>query len=142
MPIEPITDIYSQLRRDEGVRPFPYTDTAGKLTIGVGRNLTDDGLSNDEIEYLLDADVDKAGRNLRTRLPWLTNLDVVRQGVLLNMCFNLGFSKLEEFSKFLAACAQGDWATAAEEMKNSAWAREVGDRAVRLEEQMRTGVWV
>jgi lysozyme len=142
MPIEPITDIYSQLRRDEGMRPFPYTDTAGKLTIGVGRNLTDDGLLQNEIDFLLGNDVANVTEELLDRLPWFKSLDDARQGVLLNMCFNLGFPKLEEFAKFLAACAQGDWSTAADEMKNSAWAREVGDRAVRLEEQMRTGVWV
>jgi lysozyme len=62
--------------------------------------------------------------------------------VLVNMCFNLGFEGLEKFPKFLMACAQGDWNTAAEEMHNSLWDKQVGARAVRLEEQMRTGEWV
>jgi lysozyme len=142
MPIEPITDIYSQLRRDEGVRIHPYDDTNGKLTIGVGRNLNAKGLTGEEIDHLLSNDIREIVIEAQGKLPWFTALDDARQGVILNMAFNMGFAGLETFPKFLQAVAQGDWSTAADEMKNSAWAREVGDRAVRLEEQMRTGVWV
>ena len=135
-------DIFEQLRRDEGLRLKVYTDTKGKQTIGYGRNLTDEGISLIEAEMMLQNDVPEKTQMLITRLPWFPSLDAVRQAVIVNMCFNLGFEELEKFPKFLMACAQGDWNTAAEEMHNSLWDREVGNRAVRLEEQMRTGEWV
>jgi len=134
-------DIYEQLRRDEGFRTHPYTDTKGKLTIGYGRNLTGKGISLIEAEYLLGNDVPETKQILIARLPWFVALDDSRQGVLQNMGFNLGFEELEKFPRLLMACAQGDWNAAADEMKNSLWYKEVGDRAVRLEKQMRTGIW-
>jgi lysozyme len=134
-------DIFEQLRRDEAVRRFPYRDTAGDWTIGVGRNLSSDGLADDEIETLLQNDVKYITETLSARLPWFQNLDAVRQAALVNMGFNLGFNGLERFPKFLAAMAQGDWRAAAYEMQNSAWAVQVKDRATRLEQQILTGQW-
>jgi lysozyme len=135
-------DIFEQLRRDEALRLKVYLDTQGKQTIGYGRNLSDKGISPIEAETLLDNDVQEMRQTLIARLPWFTSLDIPRQGVILNMAFNMGFEGLEKFPKFLMACAQGDFPTAAEEMHNSLWDREVGQRAIRLEEQMRTGEWV
>lgn len=138
----PIENIYEQLRRDEGVRTFPYRDTRGLLTIGVGRNLNSKGLTDEEIDHLLENDIREITLEANGKLPWFPALDGVRQGVILNMIFNIGFAGLEKFPRFLQAVAQGQWETAADEMGNSEWARQVGDRAVRLEEQMRTGAWV
>jgi len=135
-------DIYEQLRRDEGVRLFPYMDTAGKLTIGVGRNLTNVGLSDAEAGVLLTNDVQRVTAQLNSHLPYFQLLDPVRQAVLVNMAFNMGFNGLEGFPKMLQAVAQGDWATAAAEMLDSAWAGQVGDRAKRLAQQMTSGEWV
>ncbi len=134
-------DIATQLRRDEGVKPFPYVDTAGKTTIGVGRNLTDDGMSDAEISFFLANDIEATTIQLQTRLPWFEAVDIVRQAVLVNMAFNMGFAKLEGFTEMLRAAAQGQWMIAADEMLNSNWARQVGGRADRLAQQMRTGEW-
>jgi lysozyme len=134
-------DIHEQLQRDEGLRLRPYVDTVGKTTIGYGRNLIDKGISADEANVLLRNDVQEASEELNRRLPWFAAVDEVRQGVLVNMCFNMGFVSLEEFTKMIAAVAQGDWNLASQEMLNSLWAREVGDRATRLAEQMRLGIW-
>jgi lysozyme len=134
-------DIFEQLHRDEALRLHPYLDTVGKTTIGYGRNLTDNGISPEEAEALLQNDVGRAVETLTARLPWFVAIDPVRQGVLVNMCFNMGFTRLEEFAKMLLAIAQGNWAEAAAEMLNSAWAREVGERADRLSAQMASGVW-
>jgi lysozyme len=135
-------DIVAQLRRDEGVRQFPYTDTVGKLTIGVGRNLTDVGLSDAEVDLLLQDDIDSVTGQLDSRLPYFQAIDPVRQGVLVNMAFNMGFAGLEGFEMMLQAFAQGRWEDAAREMLNSKWAGQVGARAERLAEQVRTGEWV
>lgn len=127
----------AQLRVDESVRSKPYRDTAGKLTIGVGRNLDDVGLSDTEIDALLVNDISRATRLLDSHLAWWRTLDDPRQNVLLNMCFNLGILRLMGFHLALGAMQSGDWATASQEMLHSAWAGEVGERAVRLAAVMR-----
>jgi lysozyme len=135
-------DIYEQLRRDEGLRLRPYLDSVGKTTIGYGRNLSGKGISKEEAEIFLVNDVKEVSDLSHSRLPWFQALDPVRQGVLLNMVFNMEFKVLDGFPRMLQAVAQGQWETAADEMRDSLWAKQVGDRAVRLEQQMRTGIWV
>lgn len=129
------------LRLHEGVRRLPYRDTVGKLTIGVGRNLDDRGLADDEIDYLFTNDLTGAWVELIMRLAWVRDLDVVRQAVLLDMAFNLGVPRLMTFRRALAAAHSGNYAQAAEEMLDSTWAGQVGRRAVRLAEMMRSGRW-
>lgn len=133
--------IAEQLRRDEGSRNFPYVDTMGKITIGVGYNLTDNGLPDSYINDLLQDRIQIITKQINDRLPYFQTLDPVRQGVLINMGYNLGFGGLEKFANMLTAFAKGDWDTAASEMLNSAWAGQVKDRAMRLAEQTKTGIW-
>lgn len=130
-----------QLVRDEGLRLKAYTDTVGKTTIGVGRNLSDVGISRDEAMQLLQNDIDRASAWVRTSLPWSLQLDEVRQAALINMSFNLG-SRLEGFAQFLAKLKAGDYEGAANEMLDSLWAKQVGDRAARLAQQIRSGEWI
>ena len=130
-----------QLIRDEGWRTKPYRDSAGILTIGCGRNLESTGLSQDEIDYLLANDIRRAQEGVAIALPWSGNLDEARRGVLENMAFNLGVRGLLQFRKMLTACAAQDWETASAEMLDSMWAKQVGERAVRLARQMREGSW-
>lgn len=131
--------LVADLERDEGVRQFPYVDTVGKLTIGVGRNLTDRGLSPDEIRYLLQNDIDAAMDDLNRGVPWWDRLDPVRQTVLVNMCFNLGWPRLRGFVRTLAAIRRGDYIDAAAGMRDSLWATQVGARAERLAVLMESG---
>lgn len=129
----------SELLLDEGKRNFPYTDTVGKLTIGVGRNITDRGISDAEIDFLLDNDIQECFRALNERLPWWKLLDGVRQRVLVNMCFNLGINRLCAFHETLSCLQTGHWNLAAQNMLNSKWAGQVGVRAVRLANMVKTG---
>jgi lysozyme len=128
-----------ELERDEGLRLKPYLDTVGKTTIGVGRNLTDVGISDSEAYYLLDADIARAGADLDRALPWWVTLGEVRQRVLINMTFNMGIGGLLQFNNTLTRIKAGDWDGAAKGMMASLWARQVGPRATRLAEMMRTG---
>lgn len=130
-----------QLIRDEGLRLRPYKDTVGKVTIGIGRNLDDVGISHDEALVLLGNDIEKASAALRTQLPWTVNLDDARQGVLVNMTFNMGIGTVLKFKETLAHIQAGDYAAAASGMLQSNWAKQVGPRADRLANQMRTGIW-
>lgn len=130
-----------QLVRDEGLRLKLYQDTVGKWTIGVGRNLSDVGISRDEAMVLLTNDIAEATKSLETQLPWAVALDEARLGVLLNMTFNMGIGGLLHFKNFLAAVRRGDWAEARNQMLDSVWAEQVGPRAQRLAIQIETGTW-
>jgi len=129
--------VTAQLRVDEGVRAKPYRDTVGKLTIGVGRNLDDVGLRPDEIDYLLANDVRVAKDTAETLFANFHALSDERKAVLINMALNLGQTRLAKFARFRAAVTTGNFALAAIEMLDSAWAVQVGDRANRLAEKMK-----
>jgi lysozyme len=133
----------AQLVKHEALRLKPYFDTVGRLTIGVGRNLDADGITEDEAQYLLSGDIDRVVKGLFARYPtWFPALDSVRQAVLVNMGFNLGLAGLAGFTRMLDAVARGDYGGASEEMTKSRWASQVGQRAAELTVQMRTGAWV
>lgn len=127
-----MSDITADLIRDEGLFLKPYIDTAGKTTIGVGRNLSDRGISKAEALNLLAADIAIASSDLDQALPWWRSLDADRQRGLLNMAFNLGVTRLLEFKKMIAALMKNDYATAAQEALDSEWAKQVGERAQRV----------
>ncbi len=132
--------IKEQLVRHEGLRLKPYRCTAGKLTIGYGRNLDDCGISQTEAYLLLENDIQNCEKQLLDEIPEIYNcLDEVRKSVLLNMCFNLGIGGLLEFNNTLAFIAAGDWERAANGMLASKWAKQVGRRAIELSELMRKG---
>jgi lysozyme len=130
----------SELIRDEGLRLKPYTDAAGKLTIGVGRNLTDRGISHEEAMALLQNDIAAHTALLDRELPWWTRLEEPRQLALANMAFNLGVGptpeqpegKLLGFKTFLSLLAGGDYAAAADDLAGTRWASQVGARATRI----------
>lgn len=125
-------DLVVDLRRDEGERLKPYTDSVGKVTIGVGRNLTDNGLSLEEAAYLLGNDMGAVERDLTANAPWWSGLsDPVKRG-LMNMAFNLGWPRLSAFQTMLTALHEGRWNDAADAALDSAWARQVGIRATRI----------
>jgi lysozyme len=130
----------AQLKRDEGVRRTGYRDSVGVLTIGVGHNLSRP-LSDQAIDQILADDVRSTEADLVAALPWVTTLSGPRQGVLVAMAFNLGVSGLLEFRQMLAAIQAENWEQAADAMRDSKWAEQVGARASRLEQQMYADAW-
>lgn len=134
------------LRRDEGLRLEAYPDplSGGEpFTIGYGHTGPEvhKGLvwTEAQASNALDADIAHACGLLDQHIPWWRELDGLRQDVLANMTFNMGWGRLSGFQHMLAAAKAGDYAKAADEMLDSAWSRQVGHRATRLAEQMRTG---
>ena len=127
-----------QLMQHEGVRLKPYRDTVGKLTIGVGRNLDDVGITDAEARYLLDNDINTAINSLVV-FPWFPDLDPMRQRAFVDLCFNMGLSRLRGFVKMLAAAERRDWATCADELLASRYAVQVGPRARTIAAMLRTG---
>ena len=130
----------NMLRQHENLRLKPYHDSVGKLTIGVGRNLDDRGITNEEAMFLLETDVTLVLSDLDRVFPWWRTLSDVRQLVLANMCFNLGITRLTLFKKFIAALQAGEYDLAAAEMLNSKWSSDVGIRATTLAAMMSTNL--
>jgi lysozyme len=127
------------LIQHEGLQLRPYMDASNKLTIGVGRNLDDTGITRDEALLLLHNDIDRITQQLDVSLPWWRSLSVTRQNVLISMAFNLGVQGLLGFTRMLSYLQDGDYSGAAEEMLSSKWATQVGNRAVELAGMMENG---
>ena len=141
----------TDLQRDEGLRLYVYDDATGKPiapgytvvghpTIGYGRALDVEGITEVEAEFLLSDDTTAFSEALAQILPWTKNLDTVRCNVLIEMAFNMGVAGLLSFKNTLAAVQSGQYATAAVLMLKSSWATQVGARATRLSQAMASGV--
>lgn len=140
-------NLLNQLRRHEGLRLEPYTCSEGYLTIGYGRNIETNGISEAEAEFMLTNDLIACEKELKDE-GWYNQLDETRRAVVLNMAYNLGKPTLLKFSKFIGRLSDNDYEGASKEMitgsdgvSESKWASQVGKRAYELAEQMRTGQW-
>lgn len=163
-----------QLIRDEGLRLFPYRCPAGKLTIGVGRNLDDNpltadevmvfllsrpdlivnntsinevralllydftrvGITEDEAHYLLDNDIKKVVADINYHLPWVNDHPAEVKNILTNMAFQMGINGLLKFHNTLNHIKNKNYHQAAENMKQSLWAKQTPKRAKRLIKRM------
>jgi lysozyme len=134
-------NLEKMLELHEGKETKPYVDTVGKVTIGIGRNLTDRGLSEDEIQYLFRNDIRIATQELEWAFPWVRRLDEVRKAVLIDMSFNMGMPVLKTFKNTLAAVETAQYEKASKLMLQSKWATQVGNRAKRLSKMMQSGEW-
>lgn len=152
--------LLTDLQRDEGYRAAPYLDTAvpPRWTFGHGKNLEAAPLTGAEWKALLDAKeialsispngaarllgngIAAAQAQCAQAFGWWPQLDEVRREALVNLTFNMGMQRLAGFRNMLAAIQAADYDTAAEELMNSAYAKQVGARAQRLANQLRTGV--
>jgi lysozyme len=134
-------DVVELIKLHEGYSRTVYRCTAGRQTIGFGRNLDDVGVSRHEAEWLLMRDVERAIGSLRTEPYWL-DLSDVRQAVLIDMVFNLGWAGFAKFARLRMALGRKDFDAAANEMRDSAWFKQVGTRSQRLGVMMRSGLWL
>lgn len=128
-----------QLMDHEGERLRVYRDSVGILTIGVGRNLETIGISEAESRILLDNDITRC-LDEAAHFPWFAGLDEVRQRAVLDLLFNLGFSRLLGFRRTLDYLAAGKYDSAAYALEQSRWYQQVGRRAKRIVAMVRTGV--
>ena len=132
--------LITQLRVHEGDEHKVYRCSEGYLTIGVGRNLETNGITQEESDFLLANDLSRVEKKVRKHIR-LHGLNDARIAVLINMAFNLGMNGLRKFKKTLAYIEQGDFENASIEMLDSKWRKQVGYRAIQLAEQLRTGEW-
>ena len=130
------------LRRHEGVKKYVYLDHLGYETIGVGRCIKEDvglGLSEDEIDYLLTNDVDRCINELGKSFAWFSGLDNARRDAMINLCFQLGITKLLKFKNFLAEMAEGNYELAGLHLLDSLYAKQTPARASEVAEMIVSG---
>lgn len=131
--------LLDMLIRHEDLKLKPYRDSVGKLTIGIGRNLDDVGLTKEEAIFLCQNNIRECQVQLAIRFPWYSSLCEARQDVLVDMVFNLGMGGFLQFRKMIDALEYGHFEIAANEMIESQWARQVGQRSVDLYHMMMSG---
>ena len=134
-----ILKLVDELSVDEGRKPRIYVDTVGKITGGVGRNLSDRPFFEDEIDLMLKNDIKLVEADLDANLPWWRTMSDARQRALSNLCFNMGITTLLQFKNSLALLKAGKWDEAAAAFMCSKWAKQVGNRAIRVTNQIRNG---
>lgn len=134
--------LIAKLVEHERIRQFAYTDTKGFVTVGIGRCLDSKrgkGLSIDECFYLLNNDIKDFKKEL-SKFDWFEKTNEVRQGVLIEMAFNLGVTGLLGFKKTIEYLENFQYAGAAKEMANSRWANQIGTKRLKdLQNRMNTG---
>jgi lysozyme len=133
--------LINQLKRHEGVKLKPYKCSAGKLTIGVGKNIEDNGITLEEAEYLLQNDIAEARSQLLNSFPWMSTLNDARISAMINFTFNVGIGTVKKFKNALEHLKNREFDEAATEMLNSRWSEQVGARSKEIADQIRTGKW-
>ena len=134
--------LIDMLKRHEGVETHAYECSEGKITVGVGRNIDQQGgmgLSEDEIDYLLQNDIERVIKELATEYEWFNSLDDVRKDAIVDISFNLGQTRLRLFKRALAAMDAANYKEAATEFLDSKWAKQVGGRALELTDMISSG---
>jgi len=140
-------ELLEMLKRHEGEvvtngRHVLYKCSAGYWTVGIGRNVDVNGglgLSEDEVDYLLENDIARVIKELSLEYSWFADLDDVRKDAIIDISFNLGATRLRLFERALAAMQRADYKTASLEFLDSKWAKDVKGRATELAEMIATG---
>lgn len=134
-------NLIENLTFDEGLRLKLYKCSAGKLSIGVGRNIEDLGITRAEAIFLLNNDIDRCTEECEKNIQFFMDLSIPRREVLVMMCFNLGITRLLNFKKMLEYLKNKNFDLASSEMLQSEWASQVGNRAKRFSEVIKTGYY-
>lgn len=152
-----MSEMVDRLKIHEGLKLYPYYCPSKKKTIGIGRNVDDNpltveelrvigddwehGITKEQAMYLCRNDINRCISELKKNLPWFENLDKDRKYALIDLCFNMGIKKLLTFKKTLASIACGNYEKAAEQLLQSKYAKQVGERALRISILIKTGRW-
>ena len=131
--------LLEQLKDFEGLELKAYQCTAGKTTIGLGRNLDDYGITEEEAYYLAKNNINELEDELDRAIPWWRQLDDARQRALINLSYNVGTTTLLKFKKTLQYLEDGSYEEAVKEVLDSRWAEQVGRRAIFISNVFLTG---
>jgi len=134
-----LAKLTASINDNESIRLLPYTDTTGHITIGWGTNLNA-GITQAEADYLRDNRISSAVETAKAQPWWPMVQDCdPRARAFIEILFNMGLAKFNEFTKAIAAALQSDWQTCSAELLESLWAQQVGERAERLVAMVATG---
>ena len=139
--------LLEMLKRHEGEvktngRHVAYKCSAGYWTLGIGRNIDPEngiGLSDEEVDFLLENDIARVIKELATEYSWFNGLDDVRKDAMIDISFNLGATRLRGFRRALTAMEAGNYTEASTEFLDSRWAKQVGGRALELTDMIASG---
>ena len=130
------TRLSKQLLYHEGIRLKPYRCSADKLTIGIGRNIEDVGITEEEAFYLLNNDIQKVVEQCQRNFEWFDGLNDLRKEAIVNLVFNMGFGKFLQFKKTIKHIENEEFELAGAELLDSRYAQQVGQRAIDVANQL------
>ena len=125
-------DLLESIKKHEGFVEHVYDDSLGIPTIGYGFAIKDLILDEDIAEEILIRKLERLKRNACGRFKWLEDMPIDVQGVIIEMCYQLGVTGVSKFKKTISLLRDGDWDEAANEMLDSLWARQTPNRATEL----------
>jgi len=141
--------LIATLKRHEGVRNHAYRDSLGILTIGCGRNISGKkpnkgiGISDDEIDYMLQNDIERTIKELSQEYAWFNDMEEgARRDGIINMHFNLGRFRFAGFKKAIGHMENGSHDKAATEFLDSRWAKQVKGRSLEVTDMIKTNTYV
>ncbi len=123
-------ELHRMIERNEGRSQRPYLGRQGDLSIGVGRNLDRDGLTQKEVDLMLATDVETAIYNL-TSYKWFWALSAPRVFALVDVMFSTGPAEFWTYGTLLEALENSNWPVAADSLLDTTWAKCHGSRAYR-----------
>jgi lysozyme len=126
----------AQLEIHEGIKLKPYRCTANKLTIGVGRNIEDVGISKEEAMYLLQNDIASVAGQCTRAFDWFLDAPEQVKEAVINLVFNMGLSKFKQFKLTIGHLSRKEYELAGAELLNSNYAVQVGNRAIEIANQI------
>jgi lysozyme len=124
----------------EGYEKYPYQDTEGNITIGIGYNLTSRGLPESWINQQYDDDIQYFYKRLNEDYDWFKDLSDIRKMALINMCF-MGYRKFQGFKRMIGCLARSDFKSAAYEILDSKWSTQVKGRAHTISQMIESNVF-
>ena len=130
------TRLSKQLLYHEGIRLKPYRCSADKLTIGIGRNIEDVGITEEEAFYLLNNDIKKVVEQCQRNFEWFDGLNDLRKEAIVNLVFNMGFGKFLQFKMTIKHIENEEFELAGAELLDSRYAQQVGQRAIDVANQL------
>lgn len=150
-----LLEIKKRLEFHEGFRAKPYYCSAGKRTIGIGRNLEakpfteaerlvikdPENITKQEAYFLLENDIKETINLLDNMVRCFFKLDDERKYALIDMGFQMGVAGVCKFKNMIAAMDAGDFEKASKECLNSAYAKQTPERAKRIARLIKTGEW-
>jgi lysozyme len=142
-----IIRLREQLKHDEGCKFSIYKDQFGYPTFGIGHLIIESDpeygqptgtlITEDRVNEAFEYDIQRTISDTKVLFPTLDNIPEDAQQVLVNMCYNMGKPRLSKFLHFIEFIHEGNFYSASYEMLNSAWAKQVPNRANRLSLMLR-----